>query len=51
MKILGIILTLVLTVPIILFDILLIAIGIERERRERPGYKPTKDEWKGINDL
>ena len=47
MIIIGLILTLVVTVPILLFLILFMAALIDRDRRERPDAPPpSKDEWR-----
>ena len=47
MIIIGLILTLVVTVPILLFLILFMAALIDRDRRERPDAPPpSKDDWR-----
>ena len=47
MIIIGLILTLVVTIPILLFAIVLLQSSIYRDRQERPGSKPpSKDDWK-----
>ena len=45
--IIGLILTLVVTVPLILFLVLFMAANIYRDYRERPDAPPpSKDEWR-----
>ena len=47
MIIIGLILTLIVTVPILLFLILFMAALIDRDRRERPDAPPpSKDDWR-----
>ena len=47
LTIIGLILTLVVTVPVLGILVLYEAVLIHRDRRERPDAKPlSKDEWK-----
>lgn len=45
--IIGVILTLIVTVPLLLFLVLFMAANIYRDYRERPDAPlPSKDEWR-----